>query len=899
MNCNYCTRPLEDHECVFCTHTSPIRNAIACLFPPTQIVEVRALRSDGGSPVSGLYTDHVRMAEDIAALSADPNYKSVYTTLNPIKREWLDAGNMSVNCLRRNVSTTKDSDIESRTHLLLDFDPKRPSNTSSTGAELCEAEQLMSVVREYLTGLGWPSPYVASSGNGYHLLYSLPNLEVTREVDTYIEFALRALSAMFSNDTVTVDVAVGNRSRICKAYGTITRKGVKDGSRPWRESRINNPRELVTPVTLEQLMALAKSYSKYTKPTFVSEEPCLNPDFDVEDLIEHFGLDVTGSEQKGDSTYYYLAECPFVGRAHSGDPRKTALVVGNNLGFKCFSDECEDNHIIDFLRVMSEEHGRFPGDIWPDVDITDFGGDEDAVLPADEPTKITVATGIADTPTLEFTVETAPATPTGVALPDSSYFTDDLIPPPRRVKTPYVTPENHDDSKYPFPPEALYGWLGKKTLELDLPLGLAYPAMLTVWAGLGIDTLDEDNYVKEHPSPPPTLYTVLIAGPGAGKSVAIDRALRTIPPLSPRFRKTSITASDRGILTLFKPGKNDPVSSSGKPDSFLLIQDEFKSTLSKIGAPGSSLASTFCSMYYNSECGVSDKTGTHDISAWVSILGGLPAEDEAEFSEYFGSETTNGLYSRFIYGVGPKTWRFNFRWKENPEQRWPTQVYVGDLAHDVAQAWVDEGYALGRNRGRLAEKALRVATISASANGDTEITQACMDAAMAFARWQESIVDTHRAGVSETVDGKIQSAIEDTLEGLRVDGVSNWVNFWDLARRKNWPKKYGSSTVTRLKKSMIEDKTLIEEMYESDEGGKKRPTGYIRLRNKAGVKVEPSEKFKLMAGVAEPLDDDDFETSKKPKRTREEFRITRNRNAGEKSIGGSAAAPDNEVSTEV
>jgi hypothetical protein len=184
------------------------------------------------------------------------------------------------------------------------------------------------------------------------------------------------------------------------------------------------------------------------------------------------------------------------------------------------------------------------------------------------------------------------------------------------------------------------------------------------------------------------------------RQARIDRALKTIPPLSPRFRKTTITASDRGILTLFKPGKNDPVNSSGKPDSFLLIQDEFKSTLSKIGAPGSSLASTFCSMYYNSECGVSDKTGTHDISAWVSILGGLPAEDEAEFSEYFGSETTNGLYSRFIYGVGPKTWRFNFRWEAKPEQRWPTQVYVGDLAHDMTQAWVEEARTIVHQRRR-------------------------------------------------------------------------------------------------------------------------------------------------------------------------------------------------------
>jgi hypothetical protein len=442
---------------------------------------------------------------------------------------------------------------------------------------------------------------------------------------------------------------------------------------------------------------------------------------------------------------------------------------------------------------------------------------------------------------------------------------------------------------YPFPQVALFGWLGRKTLELDAPLGWAHLAMTTVWAGNGInDDLDSPQ------NPRPTLFSVLLGAPGSGKSVTIKRALETIQAVEPRFRKTSTPASDRGLFNMFKPGKNDPLPNSDRPDTYLSVMDEFKTCLNKLSIQGSCLASTLNSLWYENTAGASDKTGSHDVTTKLNILGALPVEDSAQFAELFGSETTTGLYTRFCFGVGPKHWDWGHDWTATPgPYRRPTKVKVPPVHIRRMQEWKKEGRALGKpDRGRIAEQALRIAVITASANHDTIVTGECMDAAVKFAEWQESFRVDYKAGVSETMDGKINSAILDAPEALKADGVSTWVNFWDLARGKSWARKYGSSAVTRAKNSLIEDGTLIEELYDADndEGRKKsNRTGCVRLRPKPGgvkVIIEPSEAFKKY----------------KPKEKSDRARYKAMRDAGERnsaSIGGTATALEGEVSNDV
>ena len=65
--------------------------------------------------------------------------------------------------------------------LFIDFDPERRTGVSSNDAELALAEEKAHEVSDYLTSMEFFAPIVAMSGNGYHLMYRLDNLENNEE----------------------------------------------------------------------------------------------------------------------------------------------------------------------------------------------------------------------------------------------------------------------------------------------------------------------------------------------------------------------------------------------------------------------------------------------------------------------------------------------------------------------------------------------------------------------------------------------------------------------------------------------------------------------------------------------------------------------------------------------
>jgi len=153
--------------------------------------------------------------------------------------------------------TTGDADVRRRRHLLIDVDPKRPGGTSSTEDEHSQAINVAREIRDWLCQeLRWPAPLVGDSGNGAHLMFRIdvPNDE---EAKSLINNCLVALAGRFSTDQVDVDTAVGNASRISKAYGSVARKGKNTVERPHRVSGlIDAPRSLEC-VSIEQLQYLA------------------------------------------------------------------------------------------------------------------------------------------------------------------------------------------------------------------------------------------------------------------------------------------------------------------------------------------------------------------------------------------------------------------------------------------------------------------------------------------------------------------------------------------------------------------------------------------------------------------------------------------------------------------
>ena len=211
--------------------SSEISRALGLLVAPGAVVEVRAFKDR--RTASGYFDDPDKMAQAVVRL--DKEGYQVYMTLNEVDPALLARAANRVRTWPK--ATTTDSDIKRRRRLLLDFDPKRPSDVSATEEEKWNAELRALEAREYLKELGWPEPVLGDSGNGYHLLYpiDLPN---DQERTNLVKGVLEALAFKFSDGAVEVDTSVYNAARLCKVYGTTARKGDSVSSRPHRVSRL-------------------------------------------------------------------------------------------------------------------------------------------------------------------------------------------------------------------------------------------------------------------------------------------------------------------------------------------------------------------------------------------------------------------------------------------------------------------------------------------------------------------------------------------------------------------------------------------------------------------------------------------------------------------------------------
>ena len=811
----------KDGVCDYCTaHLAAlnIQRGVKALYTKGQIVEVRALLKQGGV-LSGYFNNRGALAQAIYDLEFEGTCSSIYTTLNPI-----DPAKAAVtNKIGTAAKTTRDADITSRRWLLIDFDPARASGTSSTDEELKAAGDLQHRVHGFLRELGWPEPVHGFSGNGYHLLYPLAYLPNTAEVTDAVNGVLRFLSKRFTDSRVTLDTAVGNAARICKAYGTTARKGNDSAERPWRGSYLQRIPEHNIGLLLKELQDLA---AKLPAPPRRAK-PRMAEGFDLDQFTDWFDLDVTATEVKNDVEYHYLAECPIAGRRHSGDPRKSALVVSEDgpLGYSCFSDECAGRGIGEVLRTLGGKYKPYPYPLFASVEVGGSGEDAEWDEPIEEVAE--------ETPLVQETVTLQPKS----FLDEDDILDGDLIP----CAAPHYV-QQKDKSPIPIPRAALYGWLADVAGSLQAPMGWAYPAVLTVFAAMGVN-MNQPTWATR-----PSLYTCLLGKVNDGKSRTMDRAEMTLIGLDKdRIRRTS-PGSDTGLLKMFAkpaPKKGDPPPvDDGEIKSYLLLQDEFKTMLSKIGIQNSSLAPVLCTLWYRDQAGNAVGAGVSDATLRLNILGALKCDDEEEFTKLFAIGSTGGLYDRFVFGVGQSGWKWDRAWRPREDYRQPIPVEMSDEAATLIDAWKgaevedEDGNMKPVHHGRVGEIAERIALISASANREGKVSEACMRAAIFFAEWQEEVRRVYVPGDSESRDGDCTASILRRVERERdADGKPKWFKWNRVYKSTSWNKTFGPDLVRRMRAGLVEMGTLDEEKTEPEPGDEKKrkpeggkPTGRYRLK---------------------------------------------------------------------
>jgi hypothetical protein len=327
------------------------------LLKPGEVVELRIFETKNGhnTIIAGYFDNFDKLAQATASYSGRPGIEGLYWTLNPCVRALLAR---AANRLTKLKATTSDKDIQKRTRFLIDCDPVRPSGISATDDEKERAADVTRQIRRHLRHEGWPQPFVADSGNGYHLLYpvDLPNDKPSHEL---IKACVTALAAMFDNDAVKIDTTVHNAARICKVYGSVAAKGESTSDRPHRTAHLlhvpKSPQIIVSRELLEALAAKAPKQSETPRTTQSNGAGRISPE-KVEEFLAQAGIDHGGRIPYAGGWKWQLRICWF-DASHTATSVIVTLGGNGALGYHCSHNSCKGNDWHKFRNEVENKLG--------------------------------------------------------------------------------------------------------------------------------------------------------------------------------------------------------------------------------------------------------------------------------------------------------------------------------------------------------------------------------------------------------------------------------------------------------------------------------------------------------------------------------------------------------------
>jgi hypothetical protein len=325
--------------------TDVINKTLAQLFDPDQVIGVSGIRLND-TMSKKFFTDLDKAAAVIEKADASGKFKGIYVSLQVLKQ---------------GVTSDKRKDVESYVHLMIDFD-RKTKNGNASDEERSAIEQVTQEAKEWLCGILGSEPLVADTGNGFHLVFKVQPFAADERAMALLKECILAVKARFEKPglNLEIDTSVAEPEQLTRCYGTWNRKFPDTPGRPQRQSWVLSAPAKWNPVDRSRLELLAAeapapetSRSRQRKGCSL---PALREDFDIYDLCDHYDLEIEEEFEKGGNTYFVLSECPMAGKRHSGDRAKSCLIVGDTLGFKCFSDECEAYRIGDLLRRLNEDY---------------------------------------------------------------------------------------------------------------------------------------------------------------------------------------------------------------------------------------------------------------------------------------------------------------------------------------------------------------------------------------------------------------------------------------------------------------------------------------------------------------------------------------------------------------
>jgi hypothetical protein len=559
-------------------------------------------------------------------------------------------------------------------------------------------------------------------------------------------------------------------------------------------------------------------------------------DFDIDDLLEFYGIkkvDVDGP--------WVIVECPGVCRKHAASKRTAFWSDGETFGWSCFAQSCPcfghsgmGMNVSGLIKYLNEQKGEpYLGPIW------DYESTGELLDTFDAEEADTIIEAIAVTQPLiqgsEAVCSLCHRTKEDGCL-CGAFSNGQEVPKPKKchrdncscrlehMKYEQLVPKVSEDVPEPeavvtgpsayvtlpfgsMPEACMYGYLGRVARKLDAPLGYAYPALLAIYASrhIGIAT----KTIRQN------IFVVMLGDTSTGKTRSMNRALNVVGSDSVSKIIDDAIASGEGLVEKLG-GKKDsqlqPLDRVGLP--VLLHQDEMRELMAKIGVENSSIPYKLNRLWEKDDIGTTAKKNILKAYANASFLGGLTIESPAEFAALFGMATVSGLYVRFIYAWAPEGHVFDDIWEEAelvPQEIHPPckNVKVPRLIFEMKMEWEHRNPKV---RGqRLAQLALRIALVTAAANGDQEVTEECMKAALLFCEWQEVLRSVYKPGRAESAGGKLSEAIMNEAWRYVDDaGHYTWFNWREAYRRNHWEREDGVA-LGKQRDSLVKNGLLIKE----------------------------------------------------------------------------------------
>lgn len=237
-----------------------------------------------------------------------------------------------------------DIDIVRRKWVMLDFDPIRPSGTSSTFEQLSYASMTAKKVWDFLFHNGFYDYVGCVSGNGYHIM--LPcDFEANEQTDNLVSDFIKVISMLFSDENVAIDTQVSNRARLTKLYGTVAHKGEHSALTPHRTSCFKHVPQEIKPIDKAYFEKIVAAFmTPNTRPS--SENNYGRGKFSLESFLKSHNIAFEQRSIAG-GRKYILKECPFNSEHKSPDSAVFEFDDGR-LGFKCFHNSCSSYHWKEF-----------------------------------------------------------------------------------------------------------------------------------------------------------------------------------------------------------------------------------------------------------------------------------------------------------------------------------------------------------------------------------------------------------------------------------------------------------------------------------------------------------------------------------------------------------------------